>query len=410
MKLLTQSFLSLAITGLLFSCSSDDEGTDMETILIEAPTTYSFERDGESTVSFSGQTTRIAMAEELVSNLTDPNVTIETLKAQFSHKEGENNFNNANLNNSDKNIRSKVAASFDLFGTNATEGTAIKSTFQDWIERQYSEVFPRWEETASAGVAGSIEEGGSNPPTRYVTAKGLELNQAFAKSLIGALMVDQAINNYLSPGILDEADNRENNTNGVTVEGKSYTNMEHKWDEAYGYVYGASADKENPNTTIGEDDSFLNKYIGRVENDEDYAGIATEIYNAFKLGRAAIVAGNYEVRDEQAGILKNKISEIIAIRAIYYLQQGKSKLESGTIDYADVFHDLSEGYGFIYSLQFTRNDMSSAALVNGQQVEGWLNQILPGTTGFWEVTPEDLQTVSENIATIYGITISEAGS
>ena len=136
--------------------------------------------------------------------------------------------------------------------------------------------------------------------------------------------------------------------------------MEHKWDEAYGYVYGASVDPANPNATIGDDDSFLNKYVGRVEDDADFTGIADDIYDAFKLGRAAIVAKNYTVRDEQAAILREKISQVIAIRAVYYLQQGKASLEAGTVDYASAFHDLSEGFGFVYSLQFTRNSDSTA--------------------------------------------------
>ena len=40
-------------------------------------------------------------------------------------------------------------------------------------------------------------------------AGGLEYNQLVNKGLIGALMVDQMLNNYLSAAVLDEADNRE---------------------------------------------------------------------------------------------------------------------------------------------------------------------------------------------------------
>ena len=400
--------IALLITGSILSCSSDDDSGSENSI--ETPTNYSFERNGNSTISFSGQTTRILMAEELVSNLLNPTSSLEQLIAQYNHTEGEENFTAPELNDSNKNIRSKVAASFDFFNSNTTQSVGIKNTFEGWIESQVNEVFVNWLEPASKGIAGSIEEGGSNPSTRYVTAQGLELNQAFAKGLIGALMLDQAINNYLSPAVLDEADNRENNDNGVVAEGKNYTTMEHKWDEAYGYVYGTAANSQDPNETIGEDDNFLNKYIGRVDNDEDYAGIASEIFEAFKLGRAAIVAGAYEVRDEQAATIQKKLSEIMAIRAVYYLQQGKSKIETSAVDYADVFHDLSEGYGFIYSLQFTKNADSGEAMVSATQVEDWLAQILPENNGFWEVTPEALQSVAEEIAAIYEITIAEAGS
>ena len=53
-------------------------------------------------------------------------------------------------------------------------------------------------------------------------------------------------------------------------------------------------------------DSFLNKYLSRVEGDSDFAGIAEEIYNAFKLGRAAIVAKDYTTRNVQADSNKHR--------------------------------------------------------------------------------------------------------
>ncbi len=391
----------------LISCSSDDDGTPTDQI--EEPATYTFLRNGESTVSFGGQTTRIAMSEEIINALLDTDFTEAQLDAMFAHVEGVNNFSDPDLNVSDKSVRSKTAASMDYFFDNVTDATAIKQEFDGWIKGQVDEVFPNWNNTASAGIAGVLQEAGGGP-NRYVNAEGLELNQAFGKSLIGALMVDQALNNYLGTAILDEADNRANNDNDVVAEDKNYTTMEHKWDEAYGYLYGTSVDAANPNATIGDDDSFLNKYIGRVENDADFTGIAEDIYNAFKLGRAAIVAKEYTVRDEQAAIIREKVSEVIGIRAVYYLQQGKSKLEESVVDNAAAFHDLSEGYGFIYSLQFTQNPNTNAPYFSRAEVQTLLDQLMAGTNGLWGVTPATLQTISETIAARFDFTIEQAGS
>ena len=391
----------------LISCSSDDDGTPTDQI--EEPATYTFLRNGESTVSFGGQTTRIAMSEEIINALLDTDFTEAQLDAMFAHVEGVNNFSDPDLNVSDKSVRSKTAASRDYFFDNVTDATAIKQEFDGWIKGQVDEVFPNWNNTASAGIAGVLQEAGGGP-NRYVNAEGLELNQAFGKSLIGALMVDQALNNYLGTAILDEADNRANNDNDVVAEDKNYTTMEHKWDEAYGYLYGTSVDAANPNATIGDDDSFLNKYIGRVENDADFTGIAEDIYNAFKLGRAAIVAKEYTVRDEQAAIIREKVSEVIGIRAVYYLQQGKSKLEESVVDNAAAFHDLSEGYGFIYSLQFTQNPNTNAPYFSRAEVQTLLDQLMAGTNGLWGVTPATLQTISETIAARFDFTIEQAGS
>ncbi|WP_299245033.1 DUF4856 domain-containing protein [uncultured Aquimarina sp.] len=394
-------------TIILSSCSSDDDAAPI--VQVEAPATYEFLRDGESTVSFSGQTTRIAMAEVIISEFTDNTSTEAIIDAMFDHQENVDDFEDADLNSSDKSVRSKTAASRDFFSTNATDAAAIKSDFDSWIKGQVDEVFPNWAITATAGNPGFLQEAGGGSD-RYLNANGLEYNQAFAKSLIGALMTDQALNNYLGTAVLDEADNVANNNDGVVADGKPYTTMEHKWDEAYGYLYGASVNPANPNPTIGDDDSFLNKYIGRVEEDADFAGIADDIYNAFKLGRAAIVAKNYTIRDQQATIIREKISEIIAIRAVYYLQQGKNSLEETTIDYASAFHDLSEGYGFIYSLQFTRRSDSNAPYFTRTEVQALIDQLMGGTNGLWDVTPATLQSISETIADKFNFTVTEAGS
>ncbi len=398
-----KSFYTLALAGLvLVSCSSDDDAPG--TPNVEAPATYVFQRNGETTVSFSGQTTRIKMSEEILNAFKVETNTEAIIDGMYNHQEGGNDFSEADLNASEKNPRSKTAASNDYFSTNTAEATEIKEVFDGYIADQVNDVFPRWGELASAGVAGQIADGSS---TRYINDKGLELNQAFAKSLIGGLMTDQALNNYLGTGVLDKGTNRANNDSETVADGKNYTTMEHKWDEAYGYLYGTSTDVTNPNPTIGSGDSFLNKYIGRVEGDSDFAGIAADIWNAFKLGRAAIVAKNYQVRDEQAAIIKQKVSEVIAIRAVYYLQQGKANLNP--TDMGPAFHDLSEGYGFIYSLRFTQNATTGVSYFTKTEVDGFISSLMgDGTNGLWDVTPATLDSISEAIAAKFGFTVAQA--
>tara|TARA_B110000037_G_scaffold186635_1_gene216730 strand:- start:13817 stop:15016 length:1200 start_codon:yes stop_codon:yes gene_type:complete len=390
-----------AIASLLISCSSDD-GPDLIITELEAPATYTFARNGETTVSYSGQTTRILMGQEFVSALKDPSKTEAQLDGMFAHVEGNADFSDADLNTSSKSIRSKVAASSDFFAANTTDATAIKNDFDTWIANQVNDVFPRWDEDASAGVAGQIQEAGGGS-IRYINAQGLEYNQAINKSLIGALMTDQLLNNYLSPAVLDAGGNVVDNNAETVAEGKNYTTMEHKWDEAFGYLYGTD-DALNPALN---QDSFLNKYLSRVEGDSDYQGIALSLYNAFKLGRAAIVANDYVVRDEQADIIKNEISKMIAIRAIYYLEQGRIVRSTG--DNGGAFHDLSEGFGFIYSLQFTRKTGSNAPYFTKTEVDEYITQLMAGN-GFWDVTDATLEAMSAEIANRFDLTIAQAGS
>jgi hypothetical protein len=399
----TVKLLSLAFVGILFgSCSDDDDNQGNNNNDVVAPATYSFTRDGASTVSYSGQSTRIAMAEEFISATKNEEATAEQLQNMFDHKENAQDYSDASLNSSNKSVRSKTAASYDYFNTNSTDASAIKAQYDAWISAQVTEVFPNWTMDAEAGQAGKIQEAGGGS-TRYVNAKGLEYNQAIAKSLIGGLMTDQMLNNYLGTGVLDAGENTADNDSETLSGDKNYTTMEHKWDEAFGYLYGAELDATNPELGV---DSFLNKYLSRVEGDSDFTGIAANIYDAFKMGRAAIVAKNYEVRDEQAEIIRAEVSKIIGVRAVYYLQQGKGNLES---DKAYAFHDLSEGFGFVYSLQFTRKPGTTSPYISKAQVDDFISQLEAGN-GFWDVTAETLDAMSNAIAAEFDFTVEQAGS
>lgn len=401
-------YVPFLATLLFITACSDDDSDDPFENQVPVPETYVFERNGESSVSFSGQTTRILMAEEIIDRIMEETTPAQVLKDMFAHQAGNTDFSDPALNASDKNVRSKTAASFDYFSVNATDQALIRADFESWIDIQVNEVFPNWNSAATPGVAGQIADGSS---TRYVDGRGLEMDQLFNKSLIGALMVDQILNNYVSANFIDAGTQREDNDNGVLEDGNNYTAMEHDWDEAYGYVFGTAQDLADPRPTIGLDDSFLNKYLGRMEGDPDFTGITEEIFQAFKRGRAAIVAGDYEVRDQQAEILRELISEIIGVRAVYYLQQARIVLDQPTPDFGGAFHDLSEGYGFIYSLQFTRRPNTQAPYFNKSEVDSFLEDLLDdGPNGLWDVTPETLDALSEAIAERFDFTVAQAGS
>lgn len=389
--------LSLAIVALtLFSCNKEEieEGG-----VTEVPETYSFERNGTTSVSYSGQTTRIEMGQELLIGLSDNTQTEASLDGKFAHVEGDSDFTDADLNTSDKSIRSKTAASTDFYSDNTTDATAIKTQFDTWIAAQANDVFSQWDEDASAGVAGGLLSA-DGTKTRYVSEKGIEYNQLINKGLIGGLMVDQILNNYLSTAVLDAGDNEANNS-AETLDGdNNYTSMEHKWDEAFGYLYGLEEDATAP--TLGND-SFLNKYLDRVDGDEDFTGIAADVYDAFKLGRAAIVNEDYSTRDEQAEILKEKLSIVIAVRAVHYLQAGKNLLDT---DSASAFHGLSEGLGFIYSLQFTRQPNSTEPYLSKEEVDNFMATLQSGN-GFWDVTATTLDEISTTIASKFDFTVEE---
>lgn len=397
------NFLRLAALLLLVTVFTGCPDDDILPTL-DVPASYAFTRAGQNTVNFSGQSERLAMAGELGSALLDFGQTATDLNNKFRNTTGSNPFNDPSLNASSKSLRSKVAASQDLFFTDATTSAAIKADFDRWISAQVAEVFPNRNELAAPGQAGQADDEGA---VRYVNSRGLEYDQAFTKSLIGALMYDQIANHYLSAAILDEGSNRADNDAGITESGQAYTSMEHKWDEAFGYLFGGSANPANPLEDLGSADDYLNKYLNRVNNDPDYAGIATELESAFRRGRAAIVARDYAERDRQAAIIKTKLANVLVIRAIYYLKQGEAGLRATPPAFGTAFHDLSEGYGFIYSLRFI-NDVPS---FDPSLVDGWLTTLAnESNNGFWDINPDELANLADIISTTFGISTEQAGS
>ncbi len=407
----TLPFLSAFSLGLiLFSSCEKEENSPLPNPSVTAPMQYSFERNGASTVNYSGQTQRLSMANELSDALLDFNLTADQIQEIYANADANGNdvdpFTDPALNASTKSIRSKVAASYDLFSANSALSAQVKTDLDSFIVKQVSEIYSVQNEAAVAGQAGQIADGSS---VRYVNAQGFEYNQFLIKSLIGALCTDQILNNYLSSAVLDEGSNRLNNDQGILLEGSNYTNMEHKWDEAYGYLFGMAIDGSDPLATLGSNDQLLNKYLSRVNGDTDFNSYADDIFNAFKLGRAAIVAGEYAVRDEQIKIIKEKISNIIGIRSVYYLQAAKRAFaanENGT-----ALHDLSEAYGFIYSLMFTQNPSTEEPYFTYNEVNGLLNSLISdGPNGFWDLKDSTLDDLSNQIASRFSFSLNQAAN
>jgi hypothetical protein len=390
MKKVVLSFVALLAIA---SCKDDDavvvvpvtpthakNVSDIDLDGVSAPASYTFNRGGNPSVSYGGQTTRIQMAKELSSALKDNTKTDVQLAAMFNHAQNDTDFSDAALNSSSKNIRGKAGSSVDFFD-GEVEGVTIKTYFDNLIDGQFTNVFPNWATNAVSGTAGQIADGSS---TRYVNAKGVEYNQVFAKGLIGALQVDQALNSYMSRVVNDD---------NTTVSSDNYTTMEHHFDEAYGYLMNS------------EDDSFFSKYLTKVDTNPVFTGIESEIGQAFRIARQAIVDQKYAVRDQAIEVLRYQVSRAVAVRTIYYLQAGKAQIDPATMGGA--FHDLSEGMGFVYSLRFLRKSDVKETYFTKSEVDGFLADMNAGN-GLWDVTPATLDAICEDIAEKFDFTVAQA--
>ncbi|MFT6638711.1 MAG: hypothetical protein ACJAYP_001297 [Flavobacterium sp.] len=393
--------ISLAILPALFfvatSCSDNDDN-QQNSVLV--PETYSFERNGSSTVDYSGQSSRLLMLQEMgnyIKNqgIADDVVDVTVLDNMYSNT--NNPFSTVELNESGKQLKDKTASSKDYFVNLGGGGsTAEQTSVRTFFESQFDDANAASQgATASENVAGVYLDGSSK---RLLAANGLEPQQVLLKGLMGACFMDQIVNNYLSEAVLDESTNKADNTNKILVAGKNYTKMEHLWDEAYGYVYGAGGGK------------YWDSYTNQVDADSDFNYLKADIELAFRKGRAAIVANNYAVRDAQIAIIKERLAMVPAVRGVYYLMDGKAKLV--TDNGAKAFHALSEGYGFIMSLRYTNNPSTGTPYMSKTEVDALLAELTGGTNGLWDVDylNTHLDDIASDIATRFGFTVAQAST
>jgi hypothetical protein len=387
--------LLLLLTVAFVSCDDDDTVVTMPEPWT-APETYTFERDGVSTISFGGQTTRLSQSNELYDALNSTDATVESLTLMFAGDISVDpvvsaGFTDTSLNGTSKLIRSKTSAS-------AIAGSgAVKELFDNWITEYVTDVIPNVKTAtdASVGQAGIYGKYAFN-------AKGHEIDQLFFKGLIGAFTLDQIINNYIDAAYL-ESYKADNDAGVISGSSAPYTTMEHKWDEGFGYLYGhvidgVAEDLPTAGTSPSGKGNLLMKYFKKVNDSKD-TEIALDVYNAFIMGRAAIVNKDYTVVEAQSKILKQKLSTVIGHYALNYLSGAIADIGTNVGDARlDAFHGLSEGYGFILSLQFT-NDGTDSPYFTKAEVDNYLSQI----DNFYTVETATLQTIHDEIKSRFGI-------
>lgn len=327
---------------------------------------------GNSTVDFSGQTTRQDMLAEMdsVMRLGTKGIAVDAnvLTAMFSNQGSP--FRNANLNAAtDKTLMSKTAASFS-----AGEADNERQKFISWFDIiATSSLSNSPAAKGTAGIATAI-----NGTSKYlVDEKGIEYGQLVQKGLIGAVMLDQISNVYLGTEKM-AADNQ------TIVNGKNYTQLEHHWDEAYGYMTKNGTFPLRENGVAKE--RYLGGYLRQVAD-------SSNIFVAFLKGRAAVVNADNATRDEQIAFIRAAAEKAIAQVAVSYLNKTSNNMAA---DPAAAMHSFAEGLGFIYSLRYAHDAKVSAA-----QSDEYLASLM-GADGFYSLTPTILNDVKADIANYFG--------
>ena len=344
--------LLLSAVVIISSCSSDSGDTDpLSCTLATTPTQYAFtDENGNSTVYYGGQAERLGAAEDIYTTLNaDAAYTQAQLISDFDIE----------------NISVKFA---ENAGTN-----------RDKIVSDLHQLFTDYETASADFAAGSVAapgQAGLLPKNSEVgasmyelTADGWEVDQQYAKMLIGALCLEQNAYDYLTKIDLENYNDLDDSTVNRGYDGDQkwgptyYTKAEHYFDEAYGYVYGLDHHVNGDGYNFAGDlndaiqnDLFLGKYLNKHTGDSEVASgnnWRADAYNAYVLGRQAIVENCQDVLDEQITIINTTLSKVVAWHAADYLSKSASDaLESN--DYSAYNHALSEAWGFVYSLQFTK--------------------------------------------------------
>jgi hypothetical protein len=374
----------ITISALLFTaCDKDDDVVNPPAQLrpsidyasLKATSNY-FETfkdsTGASTVNFDGQTTRQDMLAELNSLMSSGarGTIVDSAKLSNMFANTGSPFTNPDLNAAtDKTLKSKTAASFP-----AADADLERQKFEKWfgiIADASKSTLPAAD--GQAGVATAL-----NGTSKYlVDEKGIEYGQVVQKGLIGACFLDQISNVYLGTEKMS-ADNKS------FVSGKNYTQLEHHWDEAYGYL---TKNASYPLWAEGKlQERFLGSYLRQVAD-------STNFFLAFLKGRAAVVNGDNTTRDAQIAFIREKSEEAIARVGVSYLN--KTAKAIGT-DPAAAMHSFGEGLGFIYSLRYAHN-----AKVNKAKSDEYLNKLM-GTKGFYSLTPAIINEVKKAIADTFG--------
>jgi len=328
------------------------------------PTSYLFtDASSNSTVSFSGQTERLDQLSEMVTLMKTGNSTTldaQVLKDMFENLNGDGNGNFSFT--STKQLKNKCF----------TIDQPLFESFMDDIATASVDNATN----ATDGQAGTLSSGAS---TYLFDANGVEQVQVIEKGLMGAVFFNQATNTYFGAGKMDV----DNITAVDAGAGKYYTEMEHHWDEAFGY-FGVSTDFP---TTVP--DRFWGKYC----NNQDAAiNCNADMMTQFLKGRAAITRNVLADRDASIEAIRTEWEDISANQAMTYLDDAIGYFGS---DDAKFLHVLSEAYAFAWNLRYSPVETRRMDNTEHATLMAMFN------TNFWTMTVADINAIKNAIDAKY---------
>jgi len=203
---------------------------------------------------------------------------------------------------------------------------------------------------------------------------------------MGSVFYHQIFNVYLADERTgDEIENTE------LVSGQNYTPLEHHWDEAFGY-WGVPVDYPAGDPVLTAE---MDRFWAAYTFDRDaLLNVNEPLMNAYKKGRAAIVAKVYPVKNEERTTIITLHELVTAATAVHYINVARENLASE--DTGNLMHHLSEAYAFVRALSF-----SSTANLTTQEIEEILTTDLGTDSDFWSATDTGLLAAKSKLISAY---------
>ena len=356
----TEYFIrSYAINSVGTAYGNELSFTTNNGIVVTVPSTYVFEdENGNNTVAFLGQTQRMDMLSEMKDYMTSGNqgATLDPSTLLAMYDNSYQGWIDQSLVGTNKQLKSKTALG----------DAGIQARFEAWMTDAAD---------ASPNTSGSMLQ----------SSTGLYWREMIEKGLMTACFANQITCKYLV-----EFESSDNTVPVDPAAGKFYTEMEHDWDEAYGYFTDAI------DYPLNGTDRFLGKSANQLET---ILGLGTNISLAFRTGRAAISAGDISLALVQRDLLISYFKQLVSAQAIRYLNSTLDANNSGGISQEEINDDVTDALAYIYGIQF----ISFSPDLSPAEVESIVSQIEPAVSAFSQSTPS-INAVKQMIAEASGLT------
>jgi hypothetical protein len=333
------------------------------------PDRYNFEN-----VNFTGQSQRISMLYEILAETKKAaSETVSGVKLAQMYSNAFNPFADHALNTSGVQLRDQTY-------------TSDVSAFDHYLI-QIGETSEHYATTVTGpNQAGTVQSLISIFTKYSVDSNGVQYDQVFKNQLMGAVFYRKVMDELLSKSRLDAADN----TSAEPGEG---TEMQHLWDEAFGYWGGTTE------LTLKNYDSL--DHAGKVYFWAHYTSkgkaidLPEKMLNGFIKGRDAINRKEYAARDQAADELKKNFELVVACTYVSYLNQAIHYYG----DYATRCHTLSESFGWMMSLKY----YTSKTIVQSDFDDIVSAYYVDGRLSIAHFTVSELTAIRDRFSALYGL-------